>query len=466
MFLNTSKSSSGQSSLNFTNTFVLTPTSNSEKVLSEVPKGLGVDLYRQRRSHKKSRKGCENCRKRRVKVCIPQPCRKHHPFLGTKPEYRQCNEKSPCQNCLLRHEKCPSQTRPLITPTPSRLPISSSIPDIPGEVINLSHLHLFHHFQTHTKQTLLLPSSFWESNLAFHHDFLMSAIFSVSARHLFTLQPSEKKHNIAASNHLSQALSQFQLELSLPNTSIPINIDAFIATSVLLQYEVWSSTEFPSPSDRQELEFDPAHDKIFTLSSSLKQVFLKSFHEYPSLVESSILLQHVAKNPRDFLLEVSGISEKTITKYQDFFAYETSLTKEKINSTLPLFQKANQSILPASEQEHESSEPRSYTTIINTLTLILSFLPETQPETEEFTNDGKSRLSPELIRYIWSFPFTCRGPFVTLIQKSDPHALFVLYHFYRAVRILLPRDECWWAYERAKVWEVVLGRWLAMKLHD
>lgn len=51
-----------------TNTFVLSSTSNNDPVLSEIPKGLTVDPSRQRRVHQKSVTGCENCRRRRVKV--------------------------------------------------------------------------------------------------------------------------------------------------------------------------------------------------------------------------------------------------------------------------------------------------------------------------------------------------------------------------------------------------------------
>jgi len=51
----------------FTNTFVISSSSDSKLVLSEVPKA--VDPSRQRRAHQKSRTGCENCRRRRVKVC-------------------------------------------------------------------------------------------------------------------------------------------------------------------------------------------------------------------------------------------------------------------------------------------------------------------------------------------------------------------------------------------------------------
>ena len=57
--------------LDFTNTFVLSSTKNLDQVLCEVPKGLIVDPFRQRRAHQKSRSGCENCRKRRVKVIHP-----------------------------------------------------------------------------------------------------------------------------------------------------------------------------------------------------------------------------------------------------------------------------------------------------------------------------------------------------------------------------------------------------------
>ncbi|KAK7225070.1 hypothetical protein V2G26_013073 [Clonostachys chloroleuca] len=48
----------------FTHTFVLTDT---EQTLSEIPKALALNISRKRRVHKKSRRGCENCRRRRVK---------------------------------------------------------------------------------------------------------------------------------------------------------------------------------------------------------------------------------------------------------------------------------------------------------------------------------------------------------------------------------------------------------------
>ena len=55
----------------FTNTFVLSsvpPSKQDQQLLLEVPKALLIDPVRQRRAHQKSKTGCENCKRRRVKV--------------------------------------------------------------------------------------------------------------------------------------------------------------------------------------------------------------------------------------------------------------------------------------------------------------------------------------------------------------------------------------------------------------
>lgn len=49
-----------------TNVFVVTP--SSEQALCRIPATLVVDPFRQKRPHHKSKRGCLQCRKRRVKV--------------------------------------------------------------------------------------------------------------------------------------------------------------------------------------------------------------------------------------------------------------------------------------------------------------------------------------------------------------------------------------------------------------
>lgn len=58
----------GRSLSDFTNTFILSSAQSTEQVLCEVPKALVGDPVRQRRTHQKSRAGCESCKTRRVKV--------------------------------------------------------------------------------------------------------------------------------------------------------------------------------------------------------------------------------------------------------------------------------------------------------------------------------------------------------------------------------------------------------------
>ena len=58
--------SQGPSVEDFTNTFVIS--SDADRTLCEIPGNLAIDPFRQRRAHHKSKRGCIQCRKRRVKV--------------------------------------------------------------------------------------------------------------------------------------------------------------------------------------------------------------------------------------------------------------------------------------------------------------------------------------------------------------------------------------------------------------
>lgn len=286
----------------------------------------------------------------------------------------------------------------------------------------------------------------------------MNAMLSVAAQHLVILQPDDKTYPIAAASHLSRALCLFQNELS--NTSTVIHLDAFIATSVLLQYGVWASTDFCSTQDNGVVSFDPEKDRIFALSSALKQVFLQSV----SLVSGklSVLLTHVAYNPRDVLVEAAQISNDTLARYQAFFSYNRPLNIEHLNMPRLFAGNTDLAISTPWKNFHKIPEASDsigmrYAHIISELCLILSFLPESKPPESVST---EKPLLPELVRYIFSFPMMCRGLFVSMLQQSDPHALFLLYHFYRAVRILCPLDQCWWAYKRAMLSETFLREWL------
>lgn len=56
-------------------------------------------------------------------------------------------------------------------------------------------------------------------------------------------------------------------------------------------------------------------------------------------------------------------------------------------------------------------------------------------------------------RLFFAIPVLCNGPFLQTIFRGDSRALLLLFHFYRAARILLPTKESWWAHERSRVME-------------
>lgn len=321
------------------------------------------------------------------------------------------------------------------------IPSTPALPRPTDSVVNLLHLKLFHHFETCTRHTLLFTPEVWGHalQLCFEYEFLMNAILCVSARHLAVLQPGKPEYPAAAASHLCRALARFRHDLSNDFTSTPI--DTFIATSILLQFEIWTSTD-----SAQDGAFDPSREHFFSFSSSLKQVFLESA---PLILnQPSVFLPHLQQDPMVMLAGAAQISKGTLANYQDFFSCDRPLNVELLQP--PPYTRGTDL---TNAWEHGQDEVDGYSPIINHICLILSFLPEAGP-------DAVAPLLPQLARYIVSFPLLCRGFFASKVQQSDPHALLLLYHFYRAVRILLPPDECWWAQKRATVSEIVLKEWL------
>ncbi|KAF2793238.1 hypothetical protein K505DRAFT_244824 [Melanomma pulvis-pyrius CBS 109.77] len=443
----------GPSIADFTNTFVLSATANSKQILCEVPKGLSIDPSRQRRTHRKSRAGCDNCRRRSVK----------------------CNEEFPCANCTRRGDYCRRPVQYNTVDAPSILPSMSAQNLLPsssastGTVVNLLHLKLFHHFQTSTHQTLLFTPDVWAhaSQLSFSFSFLMDAILCVAARHLAFLHPEDPTYPAAAAGHLGRALCGFRVELSNELTST--HLDVFIVTSVLLQFEMWTNIDFFSPRNNDVASFDPSRDRIFAFSSSLKQVFLRSFPV--SSIQSSVFMPHIRNSPLDNLVGTAQISSGTLANFQDFFAYDHPLTLDLLNVPLPYTRGIDWVNLDAWKNHvHDTQDTPDlikdgYMPVITRLCLILSFLSEASPPD---SLSSKSPLLVGLARYMHSFPAMCNAsfvsmchsPFASMVHQSDPHALLLLYHFYRAVRILLPPNEYWWAHKRATVLETVLKEWL------
>ncbi|PSN67764.1 hypothetical protein BS50DRAFT_620251 [Corynespora cassiicola Philippines] len=157
-----------------------------------------------RRTHKKSRNGCGQCRKARIK----------------------CDEQAPrCKHCIRRKFKCdfediatrqrvlqPSWTRDASTQThftdqtyPGQsviAPITFIIPQPHPSDMSFQQRDLFHHYMTQTSQTLSADGQdplFWNTKVpqqALRYDFLFDAVLAFSALHRGFLQQNTLQQSL------------------------------------------------------------------------------------------------------------------------------------------------------------------------------------------------------------------------------------------------------------------------------
>ncbi|KAL4980297.1 hypothetical protein BDW66DRAFT_167273 [Aspergillus desertorum] len=170
---------------------------------------------RSRRTHRKSRLGCGNCKKRRVKCDEKKPmctnCVQHSIDCDFRlPATRSPSEGSTppqAQQLKFRGSKYQSQICPASQEQPSRKCRSfgvqcDSAPTIdfkggPGEGISLPDLYLFHHFTTSTYRTLTDEAlhPVWQVHVpkwGFSFPSIMHLIFTLSALHLAFLNPAKR----------------------------------------------------------------------------------------------------------------------------------------------------------------------------------------------------------------------------------------------------------------------------------
>ncbi|KAE8152827.1 hypothetical protein BDV25DRAFT_150446 [Aspergillus avenaceus] len=181
-----------------------------------------------RRSHTKSRNGCDQCKKRRVK----------------------CDEQGPpCSNCASRELRCTYLNTPTArTPVKSisRSPTSNhprqdvnTAPSTPSTCSRKRELELMHKFSTETYQSLCNQATdyyVWQVIMprkALEHDFLLSGILAAASLHTATgLQPPEAFSYIdTALEYYNQGLAPFRQAIDNIN---PHNADAVFAHSVII----------------------------------------------------------------------------------------------------------------------------------------------------------------------------------------------------------------------------------------
>ncbi|KAJ5033520.1 uncharacterized protein L3040_008635 [Drepanopeziza brunnea f. sp. 'multigermtubi'] len=247
--------------------------------------GNGTGSRASRRPHTKSRNGCGQCKKRKVK----------------------CDERAPrCSNCTKWRDLCDYELFGLPTCNPAGkrkqskdaqsgagMTISRSYPQPPApspSQINLEHLELMHHYSTSTARTfhdfgdgghrweIIVPGQ------AQSYEFLMHALLGVSALHIVHLKgndPSASLYLSRARAHHSEALTLFRSTVS---DITQINGIAAAAFSCLFLIFSCGTAQLADAAGNQEPVQDPI-DTLFTIVGFFRS-YWKLFDTSQQLVEA------------------------------------------------------------------------------------------------------------------------------------------------------------------------------------
>ena len=379
----------------------------------------------------------------------------------------QCDEETPkCSNCLRRHEDCQLRAldiRQTRIQQPDPLQQIPAPPLLPGtnSAVNILHMKLFHHFEINTRHTLCF-GLVWKEALswALEYEALMHTILCVSARHLAYLCPDEASYNVAASFNFAQALSRFRRDISQKFTAS--NIDLFMATSVLIYFELWTETEFVMTDSAGLTTLDLSKDAIFRLSGGLIEIFMRSI---PVIYEKpSSFIADIMHSPRKILNNAAGLSKESLVTFHTFFSYTQPLCSKQLYIA-PAFKRGSIPDLCEGLVGLTSDEDirllEDHKDVVSRLATLLQFLPEVQ---EPESPDVLGELMPDLRRYAFTFLVMIHRYAENAISRQDPKGILMLYHFYRAVRILLKGANSWSAHKRARLIEPILEERLQSQL--
>ncbi|CAI4219572.1 unnamed protein product [Parascedosporium putredinis] len=211
-----------------------------------------------RRSHKKSRRGCKECKLRHIKCDETRPS-----CVNCQTSERRCSYlESPAQAAAasssaalsvadVKHASRSPSSSGFEAPARSQSPrlqipwpaASTANDFLPSEQYSLLHLELLHHYTSEEGPTLY-PSSYGNFfgimiKEAFSHPYLMDELLAISAIHLSTLFPARKTLYLTEATRLqSRAISQFNAHgahITEDNFIAPFMFSAFIGQHVIFE---------------------------------------------------------------------------------------------------------------------------------------------------------------------------------------------------------------------------------------
>ncbi|EUC43589.1 hypothetical protein COCMIDRAFT_100395 [Bipolaris oryzae ATCC 44560] len=200
-------------------------------------------MVKTRRAHRKSRGGCRECKRRRIKCSEGKPscahCTRHHvscvyDIPGT-PIQPASSKNSPAQSENLASR---SSSPVRHTSKPPYIDLSR-----PQHLFDLKDMELLHHWNLVTSASMvdsLSAAEVWRIHfprIAFQHPYVMHSLLSIAALHVAYLNPSRRQSSIIhAGCHHAKALEGFHEAINHIGAD---NGDAVFTTATLLFFHAF-----------------------------------------------------------------------------------------------------------------------------------------------------------------------------------------------------------------------------------
>ncbi|KAK3905193.1 acyl-CoA N-acyltransferase [Staphylotrichum tortipilum] len=199
-----------------------------------------------RRSHRKSRNGCLECKKRHIKCDESRPQCLNCTTVERKCQYStpwRATERSPSDGSA--SPQIPS-TGPTLVPSPAPDPSGAVFPDLqhllppdgPHSSVNMVHMELFHHYMTQQDVYHQMEGSMKDVivAVALREPYVMLSVLALSAYHLGVVRPPERRafYRDLAVQLQTDALSLFNsIDLAGFGDSVEKRIPVFIFSCIL-----------------------------------------------------------------------------------------------------------------------------------------------------------------------------------------------------------------------------------------
>ncbi|KAH8896377.1 hypothetical protein GQ53DRAFT_838529 [Thozetella sp. PMI_491] len=210
-----------------------------------MPPSIDTGVRSRRRPHRKSKSGCLQCKKKKIKCNEQKPScgyctrvQSRCSFLGT----------SSTTSSTFGDGSTASQQPPTMgDDLPRALDLLGNPPAASGIGLEVGNLELLHFYTTTTSFTLSIRpelQKIWQQvvpQIAFSHAFLLHGILAFSALHLARSQPARKGILYKeASSHHDIGLAMFRTAMM---NLTPYNYDACLAFSTIIAAYTWASSD-------------------------------------------------------------------------------------------------------------------------------------------------------------------------------------------------------------------------------